>query len=128
MVNIVFFSNVTRNTERFVSKLELDCTVQRIPVRGEFEEEIDGPYVLITPTYNERGIPIQVKKFLSKGTNRRYLTGVIAGGNKNFGSDYAIAGKMISSKCKVPMLYAFEIMGTPEDVKKVREGLQTYVV
>lgn len=126
-MNVVYFSNVTGNTERFVDKLGLDCKIDRIPVKGIFEGDIDEPYVLITPTYNDRGVPIQVMKFLNKGLNRKHLVGVIASGNKNFGKDYAIAGKAISTKCQVPLLYTFEIMGTPEDVQKVKEGLKQYV-
>lgn len=128
MVNVVFFSNVTNNTERFVGKLDLDCKIERIPIKGEFGGAIEEPYVLITPTYNERGVPIQVMKFLSKGANRKNLVGVIAGGNRNFGKDYALAGSMISKKCQVPILYNFELMGTPEDVQKVKEGLENYVL
>ncbi len=126
MVNVVFFSNYGRNTERFVRKLGLDCKVQQIPVKGDFNETITDPFILITPTYTDRGVPPQVMKFLNEFRNRKHLVGVVAGGNKNFGPNYAKAGKVISKKCKVPMLYAFEIMGTEEDVMKVREGIKNY--
>lgn len=128
-MNLVYFSNVSENTARFVEKLEwTGGEVIRIPARGQFEETLpDGPYILITPTYNERGVPIQVMKFLNKADNRRNMAGVIAGGNKNFGKDYCIAGDMISRKCGVPLMYKFEIAGTPEDVNKVKEGLTQYV-
>ncbi|MGO4781808.1 class Ib ribonucleoside-diphosphate reductase assembly flavoprotein NrdI, partial [Lysobacter sp. 2RAB21] len=29
-------------------------------------------------------------------------------------------------KCNVPVLYKFELMGTSEDVLKVKEGLETF--
>lgn len=126
-INVIYFSNVTGNTERFIKKLDLDCHVDRIPIRGEYDGVIDAPYVLITPTYNATGVPVQVRKFLNKAENRRNLRGVIASGNKNFGKDFAIAGRAISRKCEVPLLYVFEIFGTPEDVEKVKEGLKNYV-
>ena len=126
-MNVIYFSNVTGNTERFIEKLDLDCSVGRIPIKGEYLGNVDEPYILITPTYNERGVPIQVMKFLNKVDNRRNLQGVIASGNRNFGKDFAIAGRAISRKCEVPLLYVFEIMGTPEDVQQVKEGLKQYV-
>jgi protein involved in ribonucleotide reduction len=33
-----------------------------------------------------------------------------------------MAGDIIAAKCQVPYLYAFELMGTTEDVTRVREG------
>lgn len=128
MLDIVYFSNVSNNTHRFVQKLNYEQSVIRIPVKGEFTKTLEKPFVLITPTYNERGVPIQVMKFLSQAKNRKNLAGVIAGGNINFGEDYAKAGTAISKKCQVPLLYTFELMGTPEDVERVREGLNKYVI
>ena len=48
---------------------------------------------------------------------------MIAAGNTNFGAAYCIAGQIISAKCAVPYLYGFELLGTPEDVISVRDGL-----
>ena len=33
---------------------------------------------------------------------------------------------MIAAKCRVPFLYSFELTGTPEDMRKVREGLRGF--
>lgn len=128
MLDIIYFSNVSNNTHRFVQKLEPESPILRIPVKGDFTGDIINPYVLITPTYNERGVPIQVMKFLNRSENRKNLAAVIASGNINFGTDYAKAGYVISKKCQVPLLYTFELMGTNEDVERVREGLKKYVV
>lgn len=128
MLDIIYFSNVSNNTHRFIEKLSLSTNIKRIPVKGDWDEKIDSPYVLITPTYNERGVPIQVMRFISKYENRQKLSGVIASGNINFGDDYAKAGYVISKKCNVPLLYTFELMGTKEDVNRVEEGLEKYVV
>ncbi|MBC9706669.1 MAG: class Ib ribonucleoside-diphosphate reductase assembly flavoprotein NrdI [Enterococcus sp.] len=127
MLDIIYFSNVSNNTHRFIEKLEPESVVRRIPIKGIFEEELHRPYVLITPTYNERGVPIQVMKFLNKHQHRNQLAGVIASGNINFGEDYAKAGLVISKKCNVPLLYTFELTGTPKDIIKVKEGLKKYV-
>jgi protein involved in ribonucleotide reduction len=62
-------------------------------------------------------------RFLNDEANRALIRGVIAAGNTNFGETYLLAGHIISAKCSVPFLYGFELMGTPQDVTRVREGL-----
>ncbi len=73
-----------------------------------------------------RPVPKQVIRFLNNENNRNLLRGVIAAGNLNFGVDFGKAGDVISAKCKVPYLYRFELMGTDQDVKRVREGLAEF--
>lgn len=89
---------------------------------------VHKPFVLICPTYadNEgRGaVPKQVIRFLNNPQNRTFLMGVIAGGNTNFGEYYGYAGDVISKKCQVPLLYRFELRGTPKDVRCVQEGIE----
>jgi protein involved in ribonucleotide reduction len=126
MGRIVYFSSVTNNTHRFVEKLGLPA--DRIPVRpAEPFLHVDEEYVLVVPTYgggDGRGaVPKQVIRFLNDEHNRSLIRGVIAAGNLNFGAGYCIAGDIVAAKCKVPYLYRFELMGTTEDVTRVREGL-----
>lgn len=130
--NLVYFSSVSENTHRFVQKLHLPAT--RIPLHGHIE--VDRPYVLVLPTYgggrkrpdaNEGGyVPKQVIAFLNNEHNREFLRGVIAAGNTNFGAEFCYAGDVIASKCGVPYLYRFELMGTDEDVQAVRAGLAEF--
>ena len=135
MSNLVYFSSVSENTHRFVQKLGVPAT--RIPVRGRIEDGvITEPYVLVLPTYgggkatpdiNNGGyVPKQVIAFLNNEHNRSLIRGVIAAGNNNFGAEFAYAGDVISRKCGVPYLYRFELMGTPDDVDAVREGLKDF--
>ncbi|NCB64027.1 MAG: class Ib ribonucleoside-diphosphate reductase assembly flavoprotein NrdI [Clostridia bacterium] len=63
------------------------------------------------------------EQFLNNPHNRALIRGVIASGNTNFGKAYCIAGDIVSAKCRVPYLYRFELLGTAEDVQRVREGL-----
>ena len=49
---------------------------------------------------------------------------MIASGNTNFHEGYCLAGYIISRKCQVPLMYKFELMGTPDDVERVRGGLE----
>ena len=129
MASIVYFSSISENTRRFVERL--DMPAKRIPMRrGDEPLSVDDPYVLITPTYGfgtpKGAVPKQVIKFLNDPHNRSFIKGVIAAGNTNFGSAYCLAGKVISAKCKVPHLYNFELLGTTEDVHRVREGLDEF--
>ncbi|MHB1489588.1 putative NrdI-like protein [mine drainage metagenome] len=126
MSSLVYFSSVSENTHRFVQRLGLPA--RRIPLTPAQEFlRVDEPYVLVVPTYgggNEGGaVPRQVVKFLNDAHNRSLLRGVIAAGNTNFGEAYCLAGTIIAAKCHVPYLYGFELLGTPEDVTRVREGL-----
>ncbi|BDH58521.1 class Ib ribonucleoside-diphosphate reductase assembly flavoprotein NrdI [Tsukamurella sp. PLM1] len=129
---VVYFSSVSENTHRFVKKLGLRAV--RIPVtRAEETLTVDEPFVLITPTYGGGKqatavsgggyVPKQVIRFLNDQHNRSLIRAVIAAGNTNFGEEFCYAGDVISRKCRVPYLYRFELMGTTEDVQRVRSGL-----
>lgn len=125
---IVYYSSRSENTHRFVARLGLRAA--RIPA-GPGELHIREPYVLISPTYCGDGgpgivkgaVPKQVIRFLNDAENRVNIRGVIAAGNSNFGETYALAGDVISRKCRVPYLYRFELLGTAEDVANVRNGM-----
>ena len=126
MGSLVYFSSASGNTHRFVEKLGLPA--HRIPLRRTDPPlRVEEPYVLVVPTYgggNEGGaVPRQVVAFLNDEHNRSLIRGVIAAGNTNFGAAYGIAGTVVAAKCHVPYLYAFELMGTSEDVTRVRDGL-----
>lgn len=127
MTQLVYFSSASENTHRFVAKLGLPA--QRIPLRpADPPLAVTEPYVLVVPTYgggNLGGaVPKQVIRFLNDPDNRRLIRGVISAGNTNFGDAFCIAGDIVAAKCHVPHLYQFELMGTPDDVEAVREGLQ----
>ena len=129
MPQIVYFSSTTNNTKRFVEKLGFPA--QRIPLRPRDEPlHVDEEYVLVVPTYgggNQQGaVPKQVIRFLNDEHNRSLIRGVITGGNTNFGRAYCIAGDIISAKCRVPHMYRFELLGTPQDAERVREGLEKF--
>jgi len=122
---IVFFSSISGNTARFVSKLGRPAV--RIPLHAsEPALEVAHPYVLVTPTYGEHGrgsVPKQVIRFLNDEGNRSLIRGVVAAGNTNFGADFCIAGDIIAAKCGIPYLYRVELFGTPEDVDAVNDRL-----
>lgn len=127
MFDLVYFSSVSENTKRFVDKL--GATAIRIPLRSEEAAEFvhNQDSVLIVPTYgggnDDSTVPKQVIKFLNNPENRKHIKAVIGGGNTNFGSHFGAAGDIVAKKLGVPLIYKFEITGTPEDVIEVKERL-----
>ena len=132
--SLVYFSSASENTHRFVQKLGIPAV--RIPLHDrEGSFEVADPFVLILPTYgggttitgrDTNFVPKQVIRFLNNERNRSLIRGVIAAGNTNFGESFCFAGDIVSRKCKVPYLYRFELMGTADDVERVRDGLAQF--
>ncbi len=128
---LVYFSSVSENTHRFMERLDpasFGMTASRIPLRPrDAALHVPHPYVLVVPTYgggNKGGaVPKQVVTFINNLDNRAGIRGVIAAGNTNFGEAYCLAGKVVAAKCHVPYLYGFELLGTDQDLLRVREGL-----
>ena len=126
---LVYFSSTSENTHRFVGKLGFPKA--RIPLRRtESPLTVDEEYVLVVPTYGggsvKGAVPKQVIAFLNNPDNRALCRGVIASGNTNFGQAYCLAGDIIASKLGVPFLYRYELLGTPTDVARVKEGLENF--
>jgi protein involved in ribonucleotide reduction len=127
-LEIVYFSNYSGNTKRFVEKLEIKAT--QIPVKWNADSPllVDKEYVLILPTYGAgRGtyaVPLSVIKFLNIPGNRDNAIAVIGTGNTNFGEHYCLAAEIISDKLKIPLLHRVEILGTQDDVEQVTERIQ----
>jgi protein involved in ribonucleotide reduction len=127
--HLIYFSSSSENTARFIRKLGVDAA--RIPLHSREPALVaTEPYVLVLPTYGGTGgegsVPKQVIRFLNDPRNRQQLRGVIGAGNTNFGDNYCMAGDIIAAKCQVPHLYRFELMGTPEDVSRVQQGLEEF--
>lgn len=129
MGGLVYFSSGSGNTARFVDRLGLPAL--RLP--GCLSDPLtmpDGPYVLICPTYADgqgRGaVPKPVIRFLNCPARRALLRGVIAGGNRNFGATFALAGRVIAEKCNVPWLASIELAGTDTDIARIQTGLHQF--
>jgi len=117
-VNVVFYSNYTRNTERFVSKLGLDAV--------RIEDGIPDHSVLITPTYGKAAVPAPVVRALNTGP-RHNIVAVIGTGNMNFGPDYCAAGYLLAQKLEVPLLNTVELAGTHNDVQTTLYLLERFM-
>lgn len=127
-IDIVYFSNYSENTKRFVEKVTKDGI--RIPLRPSDARDfcVARQYVLVVPTYGggseSPAIPKSVKVFLNNPANRDLLLGVIGTGNTNFGEHYCKAADMISAKTGVPIIARVELLGTPADVELVKKRLE----
>jgi protein involved in ribonucleotide reduction len=126
--DIVYFSNVSENTKRFVEKLGFPNS--RIPIKWDDKSPlvVENDFVLVVPSYGGgaegRTVPKSVVKFLNIEQNRKLLRGIVGTGNTNFGSHYCKAAEIIATKTGVPLLYRVEITGTPDDVEQVKERLE----
>ena len=131
-INVVYFSNYSGNTKRFVEKINdgnfNDIRIPIDPRAGDSIPIATAPYILFVPTYgggSERSaIPRQVRRFLNVPQNRDLLRGVVGFGNTNFGDNFCKAAELISRKTGVPVIARVEIFGTPEDVDKVKERMR----
>lgn len=127
-LDVVYFSNYSENTKRFVDKLDVNSI--RIPIKWDSANPlyVTKEYVLMVPTYgggSERSaIPRQVRMFLNIKENRDLLRGIVGFGNTNFGKDFCKAAEMISKKVGVPVVAKVEIFGTLEDVQLVKENME----
>jgi protein involved in ribonucleotide reduction len=130
-INIVYFSNYSGNTKKFVEKLgDSFGNVHRIPIDWDQSDPLVAPsdFVLFIPTYGggseSSAVPRQVKKFLNISQNRDNLRGIVGFGNTNFGEHFCKAAEVISQKTGVPIIARVEIFGTPEDLNIVKERMR----
>ncbi len=129
-VPVYYYSSVSNLTGRFAEHLAAadgravfnlaDPTVRR--------REVSGPWVLLTPSYKagnaeEVTLPAPVRSFLRSPMNRRRLIGIIGSGNRNFGIYYQAAARQLAQVSGRPVLFEFELSGTPEDVERCVEIL-----
>ena len=127
-ITLVYFSNYSGNTKRFVEKLNGISIRIPIDIGNSGDLIMDREYVLFVPTYGggseKSAIPRQVRRFLNIEQNRSLLRGVVGFGNTNFGDDFCKAADLISAKTGVPIVARVEIFGTEEDLTKVKERLE----
>ena len=130
-IDIVYFSNYSGNTKKFVEKLSDSFgNVHRIPIDWDKSGPlvVSHDFVLFVPTYGggseSSAVPRQVKEFLNITQNRDSLRGIVGFGNTNFGEHFCKAAEVISRKTGVPIIARVEIFGTPEEVNIVNERMR----
>ena len=123
---VYYYSSTSGLVRRFAERL--DRPAFNLAEREHRLSEVDGPWVLLTPSYKTGNaandtIPEAVRRFLRSERNRRSLVGVMGSGNRNFGQYYQKAAREIAGRSGRPMLFEFELAGTPWDVEECRRIL-----
>ena len=127
---VVYFSSISGNTHKFVEKLQARNV--RLPLRTKDETPVmHEPYVLCVPTYGKPegagNVPPQVVKFLEQRrepspASRRYRIREIQTSDLSSESQQILWRR----NAMFPLLFKFELMGTPSDVEKVNKGLEEF--
>lgn len=118
-----YYSSASNLTGRFAERLagQTGREVSNLADAAVRHRDVHGPWVLLTPSYKagnaeELTLPAPVRAFLRSPENRRRLVGIIGAGNRNFGEFYQAAARELSAISGRPVLFEFELSGTPEDV------------
>ena len=123
---VYYYSSASGLVRSFAERL--GRPVFNLAEREHRQSEVDGPWVLLTPSYktgNESNdtVPEGVRRFLRSAHNRRLMVGVIGSGNRNFGRYYQMAARLVAERSHRPILFEFELAGTPWDVAECRHIL-----
>lgn len=121
---IYYYSSSSGLVRTFAENL--DRRVHNLADRDVRLSQVDGPWVLLTPSYKTGNpandtIPEGVRRFLRDAVNRRALVGVMGSGNRNFGAHCQMACRQIAAMSGRPVLFELELSGTPEDVAECRQ-------
>lgn len=112
---LILYDSKTGNVRRFAGKLDMPA----YPI--EETMAVDEPFVLVTYTTGFGQVPEKVLSFLKR--NHRYLKGVAASGNRNWGAGFARSADRISEMYGVPVLGKFELSGTRQSVEQFMQGV-----
>lgn len=130
---VYFFSSTSNLIRRFAHRLQ--ATDGRplfdLAERTVRASEAPGPWMLLTPSYKAGNdahatLPAGVRAFLRSPTNRRRLIGIIGSGNRNFGTHYQAAARELARTSGRPVVFEFELAGTPEDVAECARILAAF--
>lgn len=114
-MKIVYFS-LTGNCERFAKKLDASAT--SIKECGTLTEDS----VVIFPTIGFGKVPKPIIRFLKE--NKNYIKLVVASGNTNWGTNFAVGGEIVTEKLGIPH-DKIELAGTKADVLRVQNMIHT---
>lgn len=117
---LVAYDSRTGNVDKFVEKLNMRS------LRISEGITIEEPFVLVTYTTGFGQVPEKVQSFLER--NHRYLMGVSASGNRNWGESFARSADRISQWLHVPILAKFELSGTSKDVEQFKREVNAVAV
>ena len=120
-MKVVYFS-FSGNVRRFIKRAEIDDTLEI--TLDNCTEPVNEPYILVTGTIGFGEVPQPVQSFLE--VNHAQLQAVAASGNRNWGQNFAKAGRTISEDYDVPLLMKFEVQGTNNDVIEFKDKVGNF--
>ncbi|MEZ7610882.1 class Ib ribonucleoside-diphosphate reductase assembly flavoprotein NrdI [Staphylococcus capitis] len=120
-MKVVYFS-FSGNVRRFIKRAEIDDTLEIN--QDNCTEPVNEPYILVTGTIGFGEVPQPVQSFLE--VNHAQLQAVAASGNRNWGQNFAKAGRTISEDYDVPLLMKFEVQGTNNDVIEFKDKVGNF--
>ncbi|MDD7930256.1 ribonucleotide reductase stimulatory protein [Microbacterium thalli] len=130
---VYYYSSVSNLIRRFATHLTAadGRPVLDLSERENRANEPVGPWVLLTPSYKAGNdahatLPAPVRSFLRSPITRRRLVGIIGSGNRNFGEHYQAAARELSRVSGRPVIFEFELAGTPEDVAECARRLAAF--
>lgn len=110
---IVVYDSLTGMGKRFALSISKDAIdINDIDI---LQEEC----ILITRSFGFGNISEETKVFLD--SNKDMVLGVAVTGNKNWGSLYGNAAKLINQEYNIPIIHVFEGSGFPSDKAKVKK-------
>ncbi|MEH3090411.1 MAG: class Ib ribonucleoside-diphosphate reductase assembly flavoprotein NrdI [Microbacterium arborescens] len=120
---VYYYSSTSNLIRRFAGHLTATDgrPVLDLADRSVRATEAPGPWILLTPSYKAGNdahatLPGPVRAFLRSPATRRRLVGIIGSGNRNFGAFYQAAARDLARVSGRPVVFEFELAGTPEDV------------
>ena len=84
-------------------------------------EYSNGDFYFVIPTYGFGEIPLEAFKLLKQ--HKKECKGLIASGNKNWGSNFAVAGDKLSKKYNIPLILKIEQAGNQQDIQTLKEKI-----
>lgn len=112
---LIIYHSLTNNIERFLNKSNHTNKLKLI----DGNEIIKEPFILMTYTIERGQIPNIIKKFMIN--NHKNCVGLIGSGNKNWGSLYCNATKLLKDEYDINILMNFELSGIQENIDKFNE-------
>lgn len=110
---LIAYDSKTGNVGRFVKKLDMRN------IKIEEDTILNEPFVLITYTTGFGKAPKKTLDFLEK--NSKYIVGVAASGNRNWGDNFCKSAITIANIYNIPVIHRFELQGTKRDVQKFKD-------
>lgn len=120
LIMLIVYDSRTGNVKRFINNLKLNIPMIQV-TDGLIVNE---PFILVTYTTKIGQTPQTTLDFLKN--NHNYLLSVASSGNKNWGQYFAKSADNISQMYHVPILFKFELFGTPNDIENFTNKVIQY--